>query len=148
LVGAEYDALKTGTNSKKRPKVYRPAVSFNCEYHEHAGQECLCQPATAYEATLLFAGIRGLFGGALGAEFGLVKLIKEGAFCQSQRATTSGENYHSRDAHSGAVMPASRRKQLASSCTDHGEKSDQISRPGIAVNPNGPKDPTVSCQSV
>jgi hypothetical protein len=35
LVGAEYDALKTGTNSKKRPKVYRPAVSFNCHYRDH-----------------------------------------------------------------------------------------------------------------
>jgi hypothetical protein len=35
LVGAEYDALKTGTNSKKRPKVYRPAVSFNATLLEH-----------------------------------------------------------------------------------------------------------------
>jgi hypothetical protein len=35
LVGAEYDALKTGTNSKKRPKVYRPAVSFNDNLIDH-----------------------------------------------------------------------------------------------------------------
>jgi hypothetical protein len=35
LVGAEYDALKTGTNSKKRPKVYRPAVSFNDHFRMH-----------------------------------------------------------------------------------------------------------------
>jgi hypothetical protein len=48
LVGAEYDALKTGTNSKKRPKVYRPAVSFNDNLRDHRAGRAFLWPDHSY----------------------------------------------------------------------------------------------------